>query len=143
MALDDDLPGSSPGRRSRAVGRRHPCPAGRRWSLRRPPSGGMTPAAAKSPNGVVVGRYQGTVMVTVHGELDLPMVSHLRLLLTDLIDDQGNVSVVVDLQDATASADDPGALGRFAEATKHAHGGHAVIVVDEPSARTLASRAPG
>ena len=79
-------------------------------------------------------------MVTVHGELDLPKVAHLRLLLTDLIDDQGNVSVVVDLQDATAAPDDPGGLGKFAEATKHAHGRHAVIVVDQPSARTIATR---
>lgn len=94
---------------------------------------------AGSPNDVVVGRYQGTVMVTVHGELDPPKVAHLRLLLTDLIDDQGNVAVVVDLQDATAAPDDPGALGRFAAATKHAHGRHAVIVVDQPSARTLAT----
>jgi hypothetical protein len=95
----------------------------------------MSPAPAKSPNGVVVGRYKGTVMVTVHGELDLPKVAHLRLLLTDLIDDQGNVSVVVDLQAATAGPDDPGALGRFAEATRHAHGRHAVVVVDQPVAR--------
>ena len=101
----------------------------------------MSPVPAeKSPNGVVVGRYKGTVMVTVHGELDPPKVSHLRLLLIDLIDDQGNVSVVVDLRDATAASGDPGGLGRFAAATKHAHGRHAVIVVDQPSARTLASK---
>ena len=101
----------------------------------------MNPApAAMSPNGVVVGRYQGTVIVTVHGELDPSKVAHLRLLLTDLIDGQGNVSVVVDLQDATPAPGDPGGLGRFAEATKHAHGRHAVIVVDAPSARTLATR---
>jgi hypothetical protein len=96
--------------------------------------------SATLPNGVVVGRYKGTVMVTVHGELDVPKVAHLRLLLTDLIDDQGNVSVVVDLQDATPAPDDPGGLGRFAEATKHAHGRHAVIVVDQPSARGPAGR---
>lgn len=94
----------------------------------------------RSPNGVVVGRYKGTVMVTVHGELDPPKVAQLRLLLTDLIDDQGNVAVVVDLQDATAALDDPGALGRLAAATKHAHGRHAVIVVDQPSPRTPAIR---
>jgi anti-anti-sigma regulatory factor len=90
--------------------------------------------AARSPNGVVVGRYKGTVMVTVHGELDPPKVAHLRLLLTDLIEDQGNVSVVVDLQEATAAHDDPGGLRRFAEATKDAHGRHAVVVFDQPSA---------
>lgn len=96
--------------------------------------------AANSPNGVVVGRYQGTVMVAVHGELDPPKVDLLRLLLRDLIDDQGNVSVVLDLQDATAAPDDPGALGRFAQEAKLAHGRDAVIVVDEPFPRTLARR---
>lgn len=100
----------------------------------------MSPApAAESPTGVVVGRYKGTVMVTVHGELDPSKVVHLRRLLTDLIDDQGNVSVVVDLQDATPAPDDPGGLRRFAEATKHAHGRHAVIVVDQPSPRAASA----
>lgn len=97
--------------------------------------------SAKSPNGVVVGRCQGTVMVTVHGELDPSKVAHLQLLLADLVDNQGNVSVVVDLQDATAAPDDPGGLVKFAEATKHAHGRQAVIVVDGLSARTLETRA--
>lgn len=79
-------------------------------------------------------------MVTVHGELDPSKVAHLQLLLADLIDNQGNVSVVVDLQDATAAPDDPGGLGKFAEAAKHAHGHQAVIVGDKPSARTLETR---
>lgn len=88
---------------------------------------------AQSPPEIVVGRYQGTVMVTVHGELDPSKAAHLRLLLTDLIDGQGNVSVIVDLQDATAHADDPGGIEQFAQEAKRAHRRHAVVVVAEPS----------
>jgi hypothetical protein len=95
---------------------------------------------AESPPGVVVGRYQGTVMVTVHGELDPPKVAHLQLLLTDLIEGQGNVAVIVDLQRATAAAGDPRGLEKFAVSTKRAHGGHAVVVVAEPSAQAVAAR---
>jgi anti-anti-sigma regulatory factor len=88
---------------------------------------------AQSPAEIVVGRYQGTVMVTVHGELDRSKADHLRLLLTDLIDGQGNVSVVIDLQDATAHADDPDGIELFAQETTRAHRHHAVVVVAEPS----------
>jgi hypothetical protein len=96
--------------------------------------------AARATNRVVVGRYKGTAMVTVHGELDPPKVAHIRRLLTDLIDDQGNVCVVIDLQDATATSDDPDGLERFAKATKDAYGRHAVIVFDQPSARPVVGR---
>jgi hypothetical protein len=95
---------------------------------------------AESAADVVVGRYQGTVMVTVHGELDPPKVAHLRLLLTDLIEGQGNVAVIVDLQQATAADGDPRGLEKFAISTKRDHGGHAVVVVDDPSARAVAAR---
>ena len=101
----------------------------------------MSPALeAMAPTGVVVGRYQGTVMVTVHGELDPAKVAHLRHLLTDLIDGQGNVSVIVDLQDATAAADDPGGVEMFAAEATHAHRRHAVDVVTKRSGGTLARR---
>lgn len=52
---------------------------------------------------VVIGRYGGTVVVTVHGELDLAGGAGLEHALVDLIDGQGNLSVIVDLRDATAS----------------------------------------
>lgn len=98
----------------------------------------MSPAPASGPpDGVVVGRYQGTVVVTVHGELDPPKVSHLRLLLSDLIDGQGNVSVVVDLQHATTADGDPERLAIFAEEAKRAHRRCDLVVVPEPApART-------
>jgi hypothetical protein len=101
----------------------------------------MSPVpAATSPTGVVVGRYQGTVMVTVHGELDPPKVAHLNLLLNDLIDGQGNVSVIVDLQDATAAAGDPDSVEMFAAQATHGHRRDVVFVVAESSAGTLARR---
>lgn len=85
--------------------------------------------AARSLAGVVVGRYQGTVMVTVHGELDPPKLAHLRLLLTDLVEGQGNVSVIVDLQDATAAAGQPNGVETFVAEAKHGERRHAVVVV--------------
>ena len=97
--------------------------------------------AAESPTGVVVGRYQGTVMVTVHGALEPPKVAHLRLLLSDLIEGQGNVSVVVDLQDATPPADDPGGVEVFADETTSTHGLHAVVVFAPPASEFSPGRA--
>jgi hypothetical protein len=76
----------------------------------------------------------------VHGELDAPKIAHLGLLLTDLIDGQGNVAVIVDLQHASAPAGDPCSLENFAVTTKLAHGSQAVVVIDEPFASGLAAR---
>lgn len=72
---------------------------------------------------MVVGRYQATVVVTVHGELDRTRAAQLGHVLADLIDGQGNLSLVVDLHDATAA--DTKALSVFADAAERAraHGG--------------------
>ena len=67
---------------------------------------------------IVVGRYKGTVVVTVHGELDLSKAAALGATLADLIDGQGNLSVVVDLHDASAS--DADCLWVFTEAAERA-----------------------
>lgn len=79
---------------------------------------------------IVVSRNRGTVVVTVHGKLDLPRAGDLGAMLADLIDGQGNLSVVVDLHDATASEAD--CLWVFTEAAERArrHGG--MIKVTEP-----------
>lgn len=51
-----------------------------------------------NPTGsLVVGRLLGTVIVTLHGALDLTASVQLARVLRDLIDDQGNLFVVVDL----------------------------------------------
>jgi anti-anti-sigma factor len=51
----------------------------------------------------VIGRYLGTVVVTIHGDLDLAMAAYLAPVLTDLIDGQGNLSIIVDLHHATTT----------------------------------------
>ena len=84
------------------------------------------------PASIVVSRNRGTVVVTVHGELDLPRAGDLGAMLADLIDGQGNLSVVVDLHDATAS--DADCLWVFTDAAERArrHGG--MIKVSDPPA---------
>ena len=46
------------------------------------------------------------MVVTVHGELDRQRAAHLDLVLADLIDGQGNLSIIIDLRDVTATAAD-------------------------------------
>ena len=79
---------------------------------------------------IVVGRYLGTVVVTVHGELDLTRASHLGNILADLIDGQGNLSIVVDLQDATAT--DADSLWVFTEAAERARRRGGTMRLNEP-----------
>lgn len=56
-------------------------------------------------SGILVGRFQSTVVVTVHGDLDARRAADLDYVLADLIDGQGNRSVAIDLRDATATDD--------------------------------------
>ncbi len=79
---------------------------------------------------IVVGRYLGTVVVTVHGVLDLTRASHLGNILADLIDGQGNLSIVVDLQDATAT--DADSLSVFTEAAERARRRGGTMRLNEP-----------
>lgn len=89
-------------------------------------------AATRSRSGIVIGRYQATVVVTVHGDLDHPRTAHLGHVLADLIDGQGNLSLLVDLRDATAA--DARQMSVFADADKRArqHGGS--ITLSKPPA---------
>ena len=65
--------------------------------------GSATESSGSSARSIVIGRFRGTVVVTVHGDLGPTRAAHLGLMLTDLIDGQGNLSLVVDLHDATAT----------------------------------------
>lgn len=56
--------------------------------------------------GLGIARMSGTVVVTAHGELDAAGCAQLRRILEDLIDGQGNLSIVVDLDDTWASGVD-------------------------------------
>ena len=48
---------------------------------------------------VAVGRALGTVVVTVHGNIDVEGCHVLHRLVRDLVEDQGNLDVVLDLWD--------------------------------------------
>lgn len=93
------------------------------------------PAAAGSvPSRIEIGRHQGAVVVTVHGEFDLAAAAQLRPMLADLIDGQGNLSLIVDLHDATVSATDADDMSVFADAARRAHlRGGAMTLIGPPS----------
>ncbi len=64
---------------------------------------GPGPAQTRSALfGIAISRALGSVVVTVHGNLDVPGARHLGNVLADIIDGQGNLSVIVDLHDASA-----------------------------------------
>lgn len=93
--------------------------------------GTSSPASpATPPASIVIGRHQGTVVVTVQGEIDLPRAAHLGAALADLIDGQGNLSVVVDLHGATAT--DADCLWVFTEAAERARRRGGTITLSDP-----------
>ncbi len=79
------------------------------------------------PFQVVVSRDLGTVVVTVRGELDTYTAPRLRDDFKDLIDDQGNLTVVVDLGEMTFV--DSSGLAVLVEALKRmrCHGGNLTL----------------
>ena len=56
------------------------------------------PPGALGSFSIVIGRALGTVVVTVRGELGASGATLLRSVLSDLILDQGNMSVALDLR---------------------------------------------
>ena len=72
--------------------------------------------------------------MTVHGALDGVGAAHLDLVLTDLIDGQGNLSVVVDLRDLTATGTDADRLSVFVDAARRAHRHSGVLALSTPPA---------
>ena len=67
-------------------------------------------------------------MVTVCGELDAEKSKHLGVILADLIDGQGNMSILVDLHEASAA--DPDCLWMLTEAAERAHRRGATMRLD-------------
>lgn len=59
----------------------------------------MTAVTSTRGGPVSISRALGMVVVTVHGAIDAQMSEQLRHLLADLIDNQGNLDVVIDLRD--------------------------------------------
>jgi anti-anti-sigma factor len=98
-------------------------------------SGAGRPSAAAPETGpakVVVGRYQRTVVVTVHGTLDHPRAADLGPILADLIDGQGNLWLIVDLRDATAAG--AAWVSVLAEASERARRRGGAIRLSKPPA---------
>jgi anti-anti-sigma factor len=94
----------------------------------RPPA---EPGPAPAPHfSIVIGRQRGTVVVTVHGELDMTRAGHLGNILADLIDGQGNLSVVVDLHDAVTN--EPDSLLVFTDAAERARRRGGTVLLNEP-----------
>lgn len=100
------------------------------------PSGGprpgtQRPGRVKPTRLLVVGRHIGTVVVTLHGDVDVPAAAGLASVLHDLIDGQGNLDVAVNLR-AVYRIDNAGVQALFAAAKRIvARGGR--LRVDGPS----------
>jgi anti-anti-sigma factor len=92
------------------------------------------PVARAARSGIVIGRYRGTVVVTVHGELDLQRAEHLDHVLADLIDGQGNLSIIVDLCDVTAMETDAERVEVFEDAAGRARRHHGMVTLSQPPA---------
>ncbi|MEA2703407.1 MAG: hypothetical protein QOD63_1352 [Actinomycetota bacterium] len=62
-------------------------------------AGSPSPRAGAGADAIVIGRFQGTVVVSLHGVLDLSLSASLGGVLDDLIEGQGNLAIIVDLRD--------------------------------------------
>jgi anti-anti-sigma regulatory factor len=91
----------------------------------------MTTVAAE-PGALRIGiaRMAGVVVVDVHGHLDQRAVAQLHHVLEDLIDGQGNLSIVVDLRDAASGDAASAPLFSWAVDRAARHGG--TLVLSEP-----------
>lgn len=85
----------------------------------------------------VIGRAMGTVVVTLHGEADSAGVEQLRDALEDLIDNQGNLHVVVDLRGLRRV--DPACVAVFAAASAWACDRGGTFSVHDPSPAVTAA----
>ena len=83
---------------------------------------GREPAAAPGLM-LAIGRALGTVVVTVRGDLNRATSPQLAEVLRDLIDDQGNLSVVVDARAASLSSPEGAAAFAVAAQWANRHGG--------------------
>jgi hypothetical protein len=89
-----------------------------------------TVAAEPGTLRVGVARRAGVVVVGVHGRLDQPAVAQLHYVLEDLIDGQGNLSIVVDLRNAASGDAASAPLFSWAVDRAARHGG--TLELSEP-----------
>ena len=87
--------------------------------------------AASSAASISVRRAQGRVVVSVQGELDGQRTAILEQVLSDLIDGQGNLDVLVDLRDAALA--DPVALDALRGAAEQARRRNAAFALRAPA----------
>lgn len=96
------------------------------------PNPALARTTPRSGFSVAVGRVLGVVVVTVHGTLGASGgCAQLEHVLEDLIDNQGNLAVVVDLQDLTRVDPDGLAVFRSAAASAATLGGD--LILADPS----------
>ncbi len=76
-----------------------------------------------SPSNFSVSRTGGTVVVTIHGEIDFADWARIDAILRDLIDAQGNLDVVLDLCEVVSLERDAVPLIVHAARQAHTHGG--------------------
>ena len=87
------------------------------------PASEPTPHAGGRTSSFSVGRTGGTVVVTIHGEIDADDWSRISAILRDLIDAQGNLDVVLDLGEVDSLEEDAVPLIVHAARQAHTHGG--------------------
>ncbi len=92
-----------------------------------------TPPASCSARSIAVRRALGRVVVTVQGELDRQRATILERVLSDLIEGQGNLHVVVHLTDVDPG--DPLAVSALRLPADQARCRRAVFTVQGPGDR--------
>jgi anti-anti-sigma regulatory factor len=80
---------------------------------------------------LTISRALATVVVTLHGMLDRQGAGQLETALRDLIEDQGNLAVVVDASHLTGS--DPAAAIIFCQASVWARRRNGSFMVNDPA----------
>ena len=90
----------------------------------------MKPPSSRRRFSFEVSRISGRVVVTAHGTLDSSACPLLDRALRDLIDNQGNMAVVVDLADVTVS--DLACTGMLLAAASSAAGRGGELVLAAP-----------
>ena len=87
----------------------------------------------EQPFQVLVSRARGTVVVAIRGELDTYTAPRLQSHLQDLIEDQGNLAMVLDLSEMTFI--DSSGLSVLVHALKRMrdHGGRLTLSSPKPA----------
>ena len=88
----------------------------------------MTASSGSQRFAFTVSRVSSRVVVTGHGTLDRAGCATLDRVLRDLIDDQGNLAVVVDLGNVTVSRLECAGVLAEAAASAASRGGELVLV---------------